>query len=79
MLNLGFGSVMGRVTSSVWVKIGCFHFRCPFGYGFGLFGSDFGSRVYFAKSNHNIDDKKKSWEKLTFQGEFSYTLPIENG
>jgi len=25
MLNLGFGSVTGRVTSSVRIKIGCFH------------------------------------------------------
>ena len=52
MLNFGFGSVMGRVTSGVRVKIGCFQFGCRFGYGFGLFGSGFGSRVCFARSKY---------------------------
>jgi len=52
MLNLGFGSVTGWVTSGVRVKTGCFHFGCRFGYGFGLFGSGFGSQVCFARSNH---------------------------
>ena len=42
MFNLRFGSVMGRVTLGIRVKTGCFHFGCRFGYGFGLFGSDFG-------------------------------------
>jgi len=50
MSNLRFDSVMGRVTLGVRVKTDCFHFGCRFEYGFGLFGSGFGSRVYFARS-----------------------------
>ena len=43
MFNIRFGLVMGRVISGVRVKVGCSHFGCQFGYGFGLFGSGFGS------------------------------------
>jgi len=43
MSNLRFDSVMGRVTLVVRVKTDCFYFGCRFEYGFGLFGSDFGS------------------------------------
>ena len=50
ILQFGFPAVMDRFTSGVRVQIGSSHFGCRFGYGFGSFGSGFGSRVSFARS-----------------------------
>ena len=50
---------MGRVTLGVRVKTICFHFGCRFGYGFGLLGLGFGSRVCFARSTYNYGTKSR--------------------
>jgi len=50
MLQFGFRTVIDRFTSGIWVQIDSSHFRCRFGYGFGSFSSDFGSRASFIRS-----------------------------
>ena len=48
VLEFRIRSIMDQVTSGVRVQINSSHFGCQFGYGSGLFGSGFSSRVSFA-------------------------------